>query len=145
MEFKELRKDDVSVVEEEVLKSWGGINEITNRQNDLRKNSKNFVFYDGPAFANGFPGLHHMVAKNLKDAICKYHVMKGERVLRKVGWDTHGLPVENHVEKMLGISSKKDIEAMGVDKFNDACRPSSSLRANTDLNDSKLWLTSFKL
>ena len=124
MEFKELRKDDVSVVEEDILKSWGGINEITNRQNDLRKNNKNFVFYDGPAFANGFPGLHHMVAKNLKDAICKYHVMKGERVLRKVGWDTHGLPVENHVEKMLGISSKKDIEAMGVDKFNDACRKS---------------------
>ena len=124
MEFKELRKDDVSVVEEDILKSWGGINEITNRQNELRKNNKNFVFYDGPAFANGFPGLHHMVAKNLKDAICKYHVMKGERVLRKVGWDTHGLPVENHVEKMLGISSKKDIEAMGVDKFNDACRKS---------------------
>ena len=124
MEFKELSKKKVSEVEEEIIKSWGGINEITNRQNELRKNSKNFVFYDGPAFANGFPGLHHMVAKNLKDAICKYHVMKGERVLRKVGWDTHGLPVENHVEKLLGISSKKDIEAMGVDKFNEACRKS---------------------
>ena len=69
MEFKELSKKKVSEVEEEIIKSWGGINEITNRQNELRKNSKNFVFYDGPAFANGFPGLHHMVAKNLKDAI----------------------------------------------------------------------------
>lgn len=124
MEFKELSKKKVSEVEEEILKSWGGINNITNEQNELRKDAKNFVFYDGPAFANGFPGLHHMVAKNLKDAICKYHVMTGNRVLRKVGWDTHGLPVENHVEKLLGITSKKDIEAMGVDKFNEACRKS---------------------
>ena len=124
MEFKELSKKKVNEVEEEILKSWGGINKITEKQNELRKKAKNFVFYDGPAFANGFPGLHHMVAKNLKDAICKYHVMTGERVVRKVGWDTHGLPVENHVEKELGISSKKDIEKMGVDKFNDACRKS---------------------
>ena len=124
MEFKELSKKKVNEVEEEILKSWGGINKRTEKQNELRKKAKNFVFYDGPAFANGFPGLHHMVAKNLKDAICKYHVMTGERVVRKVGWDTHGLPVENHVEKELGISSKKDIEKMGVDKFNDACRKS---------------------
>ena len=124
MKFKELSKAPVSVVEEEILKSWGGINEITKKQNELRKNNKNYVFYDGPAFANGFPGLHHMVAKNLKDALCKYRVMTGKRVVRKVGWDTHGLPVENHVEKTLGITSKKDIEAMGVDKFNEACRKS---------------------
>ncbi len=124
MKFKELSKEKVSMVEEEILNSWGGINKINNDQIELRKDGKNFVFYDGPAFANGFPGLHHMVAKNLKDAICKYHAMKGERVVRKVGWDTHGLPVENHVEKLLGISSKKDIEAMGVDKFNEACRKS---------------------
>ena len=124
MEFKELSKKKVSEVEQEIIDSWHGINEITKKQNELRKNAKNFVFYDGPAFANGFPGLHHMIAKNLKDAICKYHVMTGERVVRKVGWDTHGLPVENHVEKVLGISSKKDIEAMGVDKFNEACRKS---------------------
>ena len=112
MEFKELSKKKTSEVEEEILKSWNGINEITNKQIELRKNNENFVFYDGPAFANGFPGLHHMVAKNLKDAICKYHVMKGKRILRKVGWDTHGLPVENHVEKQLGITSKKDIEKL---------------------------------
>ena len=103
MKFKELSKAPVNVVEEEILKSWGGINAINNKQIELRKNGKNYVFYDGPAFANGFPGLHHMVAKNLKDAICKYRVMTGNRVVRKVGWDTHGLPVENHVEKLLGI------------------------------------------
>ena len=124
MKFKELSKQSVYENEEEILKSWGGINNITNKQNELRKNDKTFVFYDGPAFANGFPGLHHMVAKNLKDALCKYHVMTGKRVVRKVGWDTHGLPVENHVEKLLGISSKKDIEELGVDKFNEACRKS---------------------
>jgi len=110
--FKELDKRDYSVVEREILESWGGINKITERQIENRKNDDYFVFYDGPAFANGFPGLHHMVAKNLKDAICKYKAMKGYKVVRKVGWDTHGLPVENHVEKKLGISSKKEIETI---------------------------------
>ena len=124
MKFKELSKKPVSEVEQDIIDSWGGINKITEKQNELRKDAKTFVFYDGPAFANGFPGLHHMVSKNLKDAICKYHVMKGEKVLRKVGWDTHGLPIENHVEKKLGISSKKDIEKLGVEKFNKACHES---------------------
>ncbi len=122
--FKELDKRPVAEVEESILASWGGINEIMKEQNELRKNAQNYVFYDGPAFANGFPGLHHMVAKNLKDALCKYHVMQGKKVIRKVGWDTHGLPIENHVEKKLGISSKKEIEALGVAKFNEECRKS---------------------
>ena len=126
--FKNLDKRPVNEVEKDILSSWGSINEITNRQIDLRKDDEYFVFYDGPAFANGFPGLHHMVAKNLKDAICKYHVMKGKKVVRKVGWDTHGLPVENHVEKKLGISSKKEIEALGIEKFNQECR--NSVREN---------------
>ena len=117
--FKELDKRKAYEVEQDILKSWGGINKINEAQIENRKDNKTFVFYDGPAFANGFPGLHHMVSKNLKDIICKYHVMKGEKVVRKVGWDTHGLPIENHVEKKLGISSKKDIEAMGVEKFNE--------------------------
>lgn len=122
--FKELDKRKASIIESEILASWGSINEIMERQISNRQNGDYFVFYDGPAFANGFPGLHHMVAKNLKDAICKYKAMKGYKVLRKVGWDTHGLPVENHVEKKLGISSKKEIEALGIDKFNEECRKS---------------------
>ena len=105
--FKNLDKRPVSVVENDILESWGGVVNILNRQNEVHKDNDNFVFYDGPAFANGFPGLHHMVAKNLKDSICKYQAMNGKKVLRKVGWDTHGLPIENHVEKKLGISSKK--------------------------------------
>lgn len=124
--FKNLDKRPVSVVENDILESWGGVVNILNRQNEVHKDNDNFVFYDGPAFANGFPGLHHMVAKNLKDSICKYQAMNGKKVLRKVGWDTHGLPIENHVEKKLGISSKKEILELGVDKFNQECRNSVS-------------------
>ncbi len=88
------------------------------------ENNDNFVFYDGPATANGMPGLHHMVAKILKDTFCKYKTMQGYKVLRKVGWDTHGLPVEVQVEKKLGFNSKKDIEEYGIEKFNKECRES---------------------
>ncbi len=122
--FKELDKRPVSEVEDSISASWGSINKMHDAQVKLRENNDTFVFYDGPAFANGFPGLHHMVSKNLKDTITKYHVMNGKKVIRKIGWDTHGLPIENHVEKKLGISSKKEIEALGVDKFNEECRKS---------------------
>ena len=122
--FKELDKRPVSEVEDAISKSWKSINAMHDAQVKLREDKKTFVFYDGPAFANGFPGLHHMVSKNLKDTITKYHVMNGEKVIRKIGWDTHGLPIENHVEKKLGISSKKEIEELGVEKFNEECRKS---------------------
>lgn len=128
--FKELDKRSVDKVEETILKSWGSVNEMHDKQVEKRRDSETFVFYDGPAFANGFPGLHHMVSKNLKDTITKYHVMNGKKVIRKIGWDTHGLPIENHVEKKLGISSKKEIEKLGVEKFNLECR--HSVRANED-------------
>ena len=122
--FKELDKNSVNEVETKILKSWQSINVMHDKQIDLNKDNETFVFYDGPAFANGFPGLHHMVSKNLKDTITKYHVMNGKKVIRKIGWDTHGLPIENHVEKKLGISSKKEIENLGIDKFNEECRKS---------------------
>ena len=122
--FKELDKRKVSEVEESISASWGSINKMHDKQVELNKDNETFVFYDGPAFANGFPGLHHMVAKNLKDTITKYYVMNGKKVIRKIGWDTHGLPIENHVEKKLGISSKKEIETLGIEKFNEECRKS---------------------
>lgn len=125
--FKELDKREVSVVEEEISKSWGSINIMHDKQVSKRQNNETYVFYDGPAFANGFPGLHHMVSKNLKDTFTKYYVMNGKKVIRKIGWDTHGLPIENHVEKKLGISSKKEIESIGIDKFNSECRKSVRL------------------
>ena len=128
--FKELDKRPVSEVESSISSSWESINAMHDAQNKRNENNETFVFYDGPAFANGFPGLHHMVSKNLKDSVTKYHVMNGKKVIRKIGWDTHGLPIENHVEKKLGISSKKEIEALGIDKFNEECR--KSVRANED-------------
>lgn len=135
--FKELDKRPVHEVEQDILKSWGSINEIMNKQNELRKDSNNFVFYDGPATANGFPGLHHMLAKFLKDSFCKYHVMKGNHVIRKVGWDTHGLPVELGVEKELGFTGKGDIEKYGIKEFNEKCKESvwKNKEAFTDLTE----------
>ena len=124
MAFKELDKRNVSEYENSILESWGGINKITAKQIELRKDSENFVFYDGPATANGMPGVHHILAKLLKDTFCKYKTMKGYKVLRKVGWDTHGLPVEVQVEKELGFSGKLDIEKYGIKEFNDKCRES---------------------
>ena len=119
--FKELDKRQVHEVETDILKEWKK-QDILNLTIENRKNSDNWVFYDGPATANGNPGLHHMVAKFLKDTFCKYQTMKGHKVLRKVGWDTHGLPVEVQVEKQLGFNGKKDIEKYGIEKFNAECR-----------------------
>ncbi len=119
--FKELSKKSVFDNEQEILKKWQD-EDILNKTIENRKDSENFVFYDGPATANGNPGIHHMVAKFLKDAFCKYQTMKGKRVLRKIGWDTHGLPVEVQVEKELGFSGKGDIEKYGIEAFNKKCR-----------------------
>ncbi len=83
-----------------------------------------FVFFEGPPTANGKPGIHHVFARTIKDLFCRYKVMKGFRVARKAGWDTHGLPVEIEVEKALGISGKQQIEALGVAEFNRRCRES---------------------
>ena len=124
MKFKELDKREVSVVENSIRQGWGGINKITDKQTDMKTGCKNFVFYDGPATANGMPGVHHILAKLLKDTVGKYKSMQGYRVVRKVGWDTHGLPVEVQVEKELGFDGKKDIEKYGIKEFNQKCRES---------------------
>ena len=119
--FKELDKRNVHEVESDMLKKWKEMN-ILNKTIENRNGKENWVFYDGPATANGMPGLHHMVAKFLKDSFCKYQTMNGHKVLRKVGWDTHGLPVEVNVEKKLGFSGKSDIEKYGIEKFNKLCK-----------------------
>jgi len=89
-----------------------------------RRKAPDFVFYEGPPTANARPGLHHVLARAYKDAVCRYKTMRGFRVLRKAGWDTHGLPVELEIEKKLGLKSKKDIERYGIAKFNKNCRQS---------------------
>jgi len=117
--FKELENIKTSEVEAKISERWEEMNIL---DKCLENKDKTFVFYDGPATANGFPGLHHMVAKFLKDSFCKYKTMQGYKVFRKVGWDTHGLPVEVEVEKTLGFKNKNDIEKYGIREFNEKCR-----------------------
>ena len=121
--FKNLENLSASELEQQENDYWSSI-DILNKTIENRETNENFVFYDGPATANGMPGIHHMLAKLLKDTVCKYKTMKGYRVLRKVGWDTHGLPVEVQVEKELGFSGKGDIEKYGIKEFNQKCRES---------------------
>ena len=117
--FKKLEIEKASNIEAQISAHW---EEMDILKKSLENKNNTFVFYDGPATANGFPGLHHMVAKFLKDSFCKYKTMQGNKVLRKVGWDTHGLPVEVEVEKTLGFTGKGDIEKYGVKEFNEKCR-----------------------
>ena len=123
MKFEELSKEKVNVVEQQIREKWEKM-DILNKSIENRNNKEHFVFYDGPATANGMPGVHHMLAKIVKDTFCKYKTMQGYKVLRKVGWDTHGLPVEVQVEKKLGFNGKGDIEKYGIEEFNKECRKS---------------------
>ena len=126
--FCELEKISNYEMEEKISKYWKN-NKIFEKSIESR--DKDFVFYDGPIYANAKPGLHHMFAKEIKDSFCRYKTMKGYRVLRKIGLDTHGLPIEVNVEKKLGFSSKADIENFGIDKFNEECRNATQ----TNIND----------
>ncbi|MCR4894314.1 MAG: isoleucine--tRNA ligase [Eubacteriales bacterium] len=121
--FKELSKKSVAETEKEIARYWEDI-DILKRTIENRKDSANFVFFEGPPTANGKPGIHHVIARTLKDSVNKYHTMLGSRVLRKAGWDTHGLPVEIEVEKKLGMNGKQDIEKYGIREFNEQCKDS---------------------
>lgn len=109
--------------ERRILELWRQ-EDLLARTLEARRNAPPFVFYEGPPTANGKPGIHHVLARTMKDSVCRYHTMRGEKVLRKAGWDTHGLPVELEVEKQLGISGKPDIEKLGIAEFNRRCRAS---------------------
>ena len=123
MKFEKLTQGTNEEIEKKYIEYWDKI-DILKRSIDTREENNKFVFYDGPATANGHPGLHHMLSKFLKDTFCKYKTMQGYQVYRKVGWDTHGLPVELQVEKELGFSGKGDIEKYGIEAFNQKCRES---------------------
>ncbi len=116
---EELKKSDIALKEEEILKFWQE-NKIFEKSET--KGGKEFIFYDGPPFATGLPHHGHILAGTIKDAIPRYKTMKGDRVTRRWGWDCHGLPIENIIEKTLGLKTKKDIEIFGIDKFNQAAR-----------------------
>ena len=124
MKFHTL-KDNFSLpdAEQSVLKFWDG-NDVFHKANELAKDRPHFVFYEGPPTANGRPGIHHVIARTVKDAVCRYKSMRGFRVDRKAGWDTHGLPVEIEVEKALKLDSKAKVVEYGVAKFNQKCRES---------------------
>lgn len=110
-------------MEEEVLKFWEE-NDIFKKSIEQREGAEEFVFYDGPPFATGLPHFGHFVPGTIKDIIPRYQTMKGKKVERRFGWDCHGLPVENLIEKELGLNSKTDIEKFGIAEFNEACRSS---------------------
>ena len=120
MEFKELNKKTINESETEVLSFWKE-NNIFEKSIENRKDKKNYVFYDGPIYANAKPGIHHVFAKTIKDSFTKYKTMQGYRVLRKIGLDTHGLPIEVNVEKKLGFKNKSDIEKFGIENFCHEC------------------------
>ncbi len=106
-----------------VLQHWKD-RDVFRRTGTERQGAPTFMLYDGPPTANGSPGIHHVLARIFKDVICRYRTMKGYQVLRKGGWDTHGLPVELGIEQELGLTSKRDIEEYGIEEFNQRCRDS---------------------
>ncbi len=122
--FKQnLEKSGYPEIEERILKFWEE-HKIFEKSISTRDASKSYTFYEGPPTANGKPGIHHVMARTLKDLVCRYKTLQGYRVERKAGWDTHGLPVEIEVEKKLGIKHKSEVIEYGVEKYNQACRES---------------------
>ena len=111
------------LLEDETLEGWR--TESLFRQTlDATRDGEPFVFYEGPPTANGRPGLHHLISRTIKDLVCRHRTMQGRSVTRIAGWDTHGLPVEIEAERKLGISGKPEIEAVGIERFNQVCRDS---------------------
>ena len=110
-------------IEKQILKFWEE-NKIFEKSISSRSEEKPFTFYEGPPTANGKPGIHHVISRTIKDLVCRYKTLKGYRVERKAGWDTHGLPVEIEVEKKLGIKHKSEAIDFGIEKYNQACRDS---------------------
>ncbi len=119
--YRELGKMDLPTFEKEILAFWQE-QDIFQKSIDIRKDSKPFVFYEGPPSANGKPGIHHVMGRTIKDIFCRYKTMKGFQVKRKGGWDTHGLPIELAVEKKLGITKEDIGKKISVEEYNQACR-----------------------
>ena len=119
--FPEYQGFDLSQINKEVLEQWNDAN-LFEQSVKVREGAPSFVFFEGPPSANGMPGIHHVMARTIKDIFCRYKTMKGFHVKRKAGWDTHGLPVELGVEKALGITKEDIGKKISVDEYNAACR-----------------------
>lgn len=119
--FAEYTQFDLSQINKEILQEWDN-NDLFHKSMSIRDGHPSFVFYEGPPSANGMPGIHHVMARTIKDIFCRYKTMKGFLVRRKAGWDTHGLPVELSVEKSLGITKEDIGKRISVEEYNAACR-----------------------
>lgn len=121
MKYKDYKSLDLPEVAQEVLEFWDK-NDVFNKSISTRNENKPFVFYEGPPSANGMPGIHHVLSRTIKDLFCRYKTLKGFRVNRKAGWDTHGLPVELGVEKELGITKVDIGKKISIADYNKACK-----------------------
>ncbi|RYG00130.1 MAG: isoleucine--tRNA ligase, partial [Chitinophagaceae bacterium] len=119
--YREFSGLNLPAMEQEMLASWE-IDKAFEKSISLREGAKPFVFYEGPPSANGMPGIHHVISRTLKDLVCRYKTMKGFKVNRKGGWDTHGLPVELQVEKELGITKEDIGRKISIEDYNKKCR-----------------------
>jgi len=121
MKYKEYKTLDLPAVADEVLNFWKE-NDVFKRSIQNRNEDKSFIFYEGPPSANGMPGIHHVTSRTIKDMFCRYKTLKGYRVNRKAGWDTHGLPIELGVEKELGITKEDIGKKISIEDYNKACK-----------------------
>ena len=119
--YKEYKQLNLTETANEIRKFWEA-DDTFQKSLDNRDKDNAFVFYEGPPSANGVPGIHHVMARSIKDVVCRYQTLKGKHVVRKAGWDTHGLPVELGVEKKLGITKEDIGKKISVDDYNRACR-----------------------
>ena len=119
--FAEYSGFDLAKINQDILKKWDD-EDLFHKSMDIREGCPSFVFYEGPPSANGMPGIHHVMARSIKDIFCRYKTMKGYQVMRKAGWDTHGLPVELGVEKELGITKEDIGKKISIIDYNKACR-----------------------
>ena len=119
--FKEYKGLDLPAVNSEVLERWDAVDAF-GKSISTREGHPTFVFYEGPPSANGMPGIHHVMARTIKDVVCRYKTQRGFLVHRKAGWDTHGLPVELGVEKKLGITKEDIGTKISIEEYNRICR-----------------------
>ena len=121
MAYKDYKQLELNTIASEILRFWNK-EKIFEKSVDLNKDSTPYIFYEGPPSANGLPGIHHIMARTIKDIFCRYKTQKGFKVERKAGWDTHGLPVELGVEKELNITKEDIGRKISIEKYNNACR-----------------------
>src|SRR6218665_508375 len=121
MHYKEYKSVNYAAIADEILEFWKE-NKIFEQSIEVREGAPTFTFYEGPPSANGTPGIHHVMARTIKDIFCRYKTLKGYQVKRKGGWDTHGLPVELQVEKELGITKEDIGKKITIEEYNQKCR-----------------------